>query len=209
MYRDVTETLAVDTTGPDCSSADDAVAEIRRGVRTIVADDATAVAVLERLGLPRSRAIFRLTVSYGPMRDPDDECLQHLPALMPTAWFQKRFNDGTIKVVGRGFWPNTTRVEGNTGSGWVDRHWLLEITEDPDWEESTEDAVDAWLAAKREAAELQPSDAPSVPPVAVVGIPEDWSNLSDEAKDAAVGTMLTELRRSFGLAPETGVDDAR
>lgn len=62
MYRDVTETLAVDTTGPDCSSADDAVDEIRRGDRTVVADDATAVAVLERLGLPRSRAIDQVRV---------------------------------------------------------------------------------------------------------------------------------------------------
>lgn len=90
----------------------------------------------------------------------------------------------------------------------MDRRWLLEIREDPDWEESTEDAVDAWLAAKRETAEPESSDVPSVPPGVVVGIPEDWTDLSD-AKAAAVDTMLTEIGRAFGLTPGPDVDDAR
>ena len=152
MYRDVTVTLAVDATDPDCSTADDALEAIQGGNRTVVADDATAVAVLERLGLSRSKAIDQVRVSYGPMRDPADDCLQHLPALMPTAWFQYRHVDGTIKVVARWFWPHATGVEGNTGSGWMERSWFLEVQDDTGWENSSEGAVNAWLAAKRDTA---------------------------------------------------------
>lgn len=209
MRRDVTETLAVDATDLNCSMVDNAVKAIQDGKRTVVADDATAVAVLERLGLSRSRAIDRLRFSYGPMRDPADECLQHLPALMPTAWFQYRHVDGTIKVVGRWFWPNATRVEGNFGSGWVERRWLLEVQEDTGWEATTEDATNAWLAAKQEKAESELSDSPSVPSGVVVGIPEDWTDLSDEAKEAAVQAMLTEIGRALGLNPGPDVDDNR
>ena len=47
------------------------------------------------------------------------------------------------------------------------------------------------------------------PPHTVVGIPEDWTDLSDDAKDVAVERMLAELGRSVDLALEHDVDDDR
>ncbi len=41
---------------------------IRDGETAVVADDATAVEVLESLGLTRAEAIDQVRVSYGPMR---------------------------------------------------------------------------------------------------------------------------------------------
>lgn len=110
MYRNVTELLAVDASNPACITIDDAVSLIRVGDRTIVGDDATAVAVLERIGLTRARAIDQVRVSYGPMRDPMDECLKHLSSLMPTGWLQKRGADDTIEQTARWFRPHSKRV---------------------------------------------------------------------------------------------------
>lgn len=66
--------------------------------------------------------------------------------MTPTAWWQKRFNDGTIGVVARWEYPISSKVEVNDGSGWRYAAVFLDINEDPDWERSTQADVEAWLA---------------------------------------------------------------
>lgn len=67
----------------------------------------------------------------------------------PTAWFQYRHVDGSIKLVARWYFPASTRVEVNDGTGWSEARLLLEITEDPSWEASSEPVADRWIFAAR------------------------------------------------------------
>lgn len=80
--------VAVETESLRSRTVEDAVEAIQADIRTAVADDATAVAVLERLGLARFDAIDQVLISYGPMRNPADEFLQRCRELVPTAWSQ-------------------------------------------------------------------------------------------------------------------------
>lgn len=66
--------------------------------------------------------------------------------MTPTAWFRYRTVEGRVAVVARWYWPDATLVEVNDGSGWREESLFLEITEDPSWEEITEDEAEAWLA---------------------------------------------------------------
>lgn len=63
-----------------------------------------------------------------------------------TGWFRYRTVGGRVTVVARWYWPEATLVEVNDGSGWRQEPLLLEITDDPSWEEITEADADAWLA---------------------------------------------------------------
>lgn len=69
--------------------------------------------------------------------------------MKPTAWFKYRIA-GAIRVVARWYFPTSTLVEINNGSGtgWVVARRLLEITEEPEWEDSTEAEAEEWLAGR-------------------------------------------------------------
>lgn len=63
----------------------------------------------------------------------------------PTAWFQYRHVDGSIKAVARWYFPAATRVEVNDGTGWRDAPLLLEITDDTGWEDTDERSAERWV----------------------------------------------------------------
>lgn len=61
-------------------------------------------------------------------------------------WVYRSHPEQDISLVGRWEWPNSTLVEVNDGSGWRAAPLLLELTEDPGWEEADQATVDEWLA---------------------------------------------------------------
>jgi hypothetical protein len=68
----------------------------------------------------------------------------------PTQWYLYEGADGDITHAARSHWPGSTLVElWSLGRpAWTAIPILDQLGEDPDWEESTEDAVNAWIAAQ-------------------------------------------------------------
>ena len=126
----------------------------------------------------------------------------------PTAWFRYRTVSDRISTVARWYWPEATLVEVNSGSGWREEPLFLDVTDDPGWEDISEEDAEAWLAEGGAEEDLS-ADTTEMAVESPAKLVEKWKNgtgLSPAEAQAVMDAAMAAGVIDFTDTPEDAVD---